>query len=63
VLDLAVPKSEFHNLWPGIAHQWPAYLGYATSFLTIGAIWLGHHGIFGRLRYANRSVTRLTCCC
>jgi TMEM175 potassium channel family protein len=38
VLDLAVPESELHDLWHGIAHQWPAYLGYATSFLTIGAI-------------------------
>ena len=42
VLDLAVPESEFHHLWHGIGHQWPGYLGYATSFLTIGGIWLGH---------------------
>ena len=34
-------------------HQWPAYLAYATSFITIGGIWLVHHGIFRRLQYAN----------
>jgi uncharacterized membrane protein len=33
-----------------------ALLGYATSFVTIGGIWLVHHGIFRRLRYANRRV-------
>jgi TMEM175 potassium channel family protein len=47
------------DLWSAIFHEWPAYLGYATSFLTIGAIWLAHHGIFRRLRYANRTVMRL----
>ena len=33
-----------------------SYLAYATSFLTIGGIWLTHHGIFRRLRYANREL-------
>ena len=23
--------------------MWPAYLAYATSFLTIGIIWINHH--------------------
>ena len=36
--------------------QWPSYLGYATSFLTVGGIWLVHHGIFRRVQYANRRV-------
>jgi uncharacterized membrane protein len=39
--------------------QWPSYLGYVTSFLTIGGIWLGHHAIFRRLQYANNSVMRV----
>jgi uncharacterized membrane protein len=59
VLDLAVPESEFHDLWHGIAHQWPSYLGFATSFLTVGGIWLAHHGIFGRLQYANSRVVQI----
>jgi uncharacterized membrane protein len=59
VLDLAVPESEFKDLWHGIGHQWPAYLGYVTSFLTIGGIWLGHHAIFRRLQYATSTVMRL----
>jgi uncharacterized membrane protein len=56
VLDLHVPESEFNHLWRGIADQWPSYLGYATSFLTVGGIWLVHHGIFRRVQYANRRV-------
>jgi uncharacterized membrane protein len=48
VLDIRVPVSEFHDLWSGIAHAWPAYLGYVTSFLTIGGIWLAHHTVLPR---------------
>ena len=59
VLDLAVPEKDFDNLWRGIAHLWPAYLGYATSFLTIGGIWMSHHGLFSRLRFVDRAVMRL----
>jgi TMEM175 potassium channel family protein len=59
VLDIAVPASEFNHLWRGIAHQWPSYLGYATSFLTVGGIWLVHHGIFRRVQYANRRVMEI----
>jgi uncharacterized membrane protein len=59
VLDIRVPADEFDNLWRAIIDQWPAYLGYVTSFLTIGGIWLAHHGIFRRLRYANNRVMRI----
>jgi uncharacterized membrane protein len=56
VLELSVPESSFDELWRGIVKEWPSYLAYATSFLTIGGFWLAHHGIFQRLRYANRRV-------
>ena len=59
VLEINVPESGFENLWQGIADQWPSYLAYATSFLTIGWIWLIHHGIFRRLQYTNSWVMRL----
>jgi uncharacterized membrane protein len=59
ILEVSVPESDFGNLWRGIAHQWPSYLAYATSFITIGAIWLVHHGIFRRLQYANSWVIRI----
>jgi uncharacterized membrane protein len=54
ILEVSVPESEFDDLWSGIAHQWPSYLAYVTSFITIGGIWAAHHGIFRRLAYANQ---------
>lgn len=59
VLEIAVPQAEFDHLWKGIADQWPSYLSYATSFLTIGGLWLVHDAIFRRLRLADFNVTRL----
>ena len=59
VLDIDIPASEFDDLWSAIFHEWPAYLGYATSFLTIGGLWLAHHGVFRRLRYADNRVMRV----
>jgi uncharacterized membrane protein len=59
VLEIKIPESEYRDLWHAIVHEWPAYLGYATSFLTIGGIWLAHHGIFRRLAFVNTRVMRL----
>jgi uncharacterized membrane protein len=59
VLDLRVPASAFDDLWAGIPHQWPSYLAYATSFITIGGIWLAHHGLFHRLHVVSATVMRL----
>jgi uncharacterized membrane protein len=59
VLEIAVPPTEFDHLWHGIANQWPSYLAYVTSFLTIGGLWLAHHGIFRRMESADSWVIRL----
>jgi uncharacterized membrane protein len=59
VLELNVPALEFRDLWHGIAEQWPSYLAYVTSFITIGALWMAHHGIFRRLAVADATVMRL----
>jgi uncharacterized membrane protein len=59
VLELSVPEESFNDLWAGIAEQWPSYLAYVTSFLTIGVIWMIHHGVFRRLAFADATVTRL----
>ena len=59
ILDVAVPASAFDHLWEGIAHEWPSYLAYVTSFVTIGGLWMAHHAIFRRVRYADATVMRL----
>ncbi len=58
-MELGVPEADFEHLWRGIADQWPSYLAYVTSFTTIGAIWLVHHGMFRRLAFADGVITRL----
>jgi uncharacterized membrane protein len=59
VFDLAVPASSFDHLWRGIAHEWPSYLAYLTSFITIGGLWMAHLSIFRRLQSANATIMRL----
>jgi uncharacterized membrane protein len=59
VLEISVPESAFDDLWQGIADQWPSYLAYVTSFLTIGGLWMVHHGILRRMRFADQTVLRL----
>jgi uncharacterized membrane protein len=58
VLEISVPEEAFTNLWQGIADQWPSYLAYVTSFLTIGIVWFVHHGIFRRMAFADAIVAR-----
>jgi uncharacterized membrane protein len=59
VLDINLPPSAYDHLFRGFADQWPAYLAYATSFMTIGGIWMLHHAVFRRLRYVNTAVMRI----
>jgi len=41
-----------------VAHEefsaWPRYVAYVVSFLTIGIMWLNHHGLIAQLRVVNR---------
>ena len=59
VLEIGVPEDDLDDLWSGIADQWPSYLAYVTSFLTIGGIWMAHHGIFRRLKSADATVMQV----
>ncbi len=59
VLDIRVPASAFEDLWQGMGDQWPTYLAYLTSFLTVGGVWLAHHELFGSLRYVDATLMRL----
>lgn len=59
VLEIDIPDSGFDNLWAGVLSQWPSYLAYVTSFLTIGVTWLHHHLIFRRTAWLDSMVMRL----
>jgi uncharacterized membrane protein len=57
VLDLKVPAS--HEVLSGLTHQWPTYLAYVESFLTIGIMWLNHHTIFNHVVRVDRPLLLL----
>jgi uncharacterized membrane protein len=42
-----------------LAGHWPAYLAYVVSFLTIGIMWLNHHGLFVRITRVDRPLLLL----
>jgi uncharacterized membrane protein len=59
VLDLKIAPGEVSHLWSALAGDWPSYLAFVTSFLTIGAVWLTHHSLFVRLRFVDPALMRL----
>jgi uncharacterized membrane protein len=47
ILDVKVPRVVAgSSLRSGLAEQWPNYLAFVASFLTIGIIWVNHHHMF-----------------
>ena len=42
ILEIGVDTSR-SDVGAQLLHLWPSYLAYATSFLTIGIIWINHH--------------------
>jgi uncharacterized membrane protein len=59
VLDITVPPTGGDHLGHKLATEWPHYAAYATSFLTIGIIWVNHHVMISRLRSADHSILML----
>jgi len=50
VLEIAVPHlEEPGQLGQALLDLWPSYIAYATSFLTIGIMWVNHHSVFRQL--------------
>ncbi len=50
VLELRAPLPgtlhEGEHLLDALLHEWPAYLAFATSFVTLLIIWINHHNLF-----------------
>jgi uncharacterized membrane protein len=59
VLEIGVSSDAGGHLLHAVAHEWPSYLAYATSFLTIGVIWIQHSAIIGSLGTADAVLYRL----
>jgi uncharacterized membrane protein len=57
VLNIEVPApGSGHSLGHELLHQWPTYAAYATSFITIGIIWINHHAMISRLARADHPI-------
>ena len=58
VLDLKVPRDlpDGRTLAGALLAQWPAYIAFASSFMTILIMWVNHHRIF---TLVGRSDSRL----
>ena len=55
VLNVEVPELGDKSLAHELAKLWPAYVGYAVSFLTLGIIWVNHHVVLRLMRAADRT--------
>lgn len=58
ILDVKVPlpREQGSFLARDLLAQWPAYLAYVVSFLTIGVVWLNHHATLRRLREVDHTL-------
>jgi uncharacterized membrane protein len=57
VLDIHVPAPESTgSLADALGEQWPSYVAYVVSFLTIGIIWINHHAMIRRLRAIDHGI-------
>jgi uncharacterized membrane protein len=60
VLDIPVPeRAGPHGLAHDLGHNWPHFVAYAVSFLTIGVIWINHHAALRRLIVVDHGVLAL----
>lgn len=56
VLELHVPRAaDLHGrLGDALFDEWPSYLAFVTSFLTILIMWVNHHNIFRAIRRVDQ---------
>jgi uncharacterized membrane protein len=59
VLEIHIDPSAYDELRHALLHEWPAYLAYVTSFLTVGSVWIAHHNLYARLRYVDPILLRI----
>ena len=55
VLEIGVGSTGGARLGHKLLEIWPSYLAYATSFVTIGIIWINHHHNMRAIGRADRS--------
>ena len=60
IIEIHVPAREHaETLGHELLRIWPSYLGYLTSFLTIGVMWINHHYVFELIARIDRTMLLL----
>src|SRR5207253_5322934 len=59
IFNVTIDKTAPGGLLAALLAAWPRYAAYAASFLTIGVMWLNHHGLFERIARTNRQLVFL----
>ncbi len=66
VLEFKVPEfaafgtpNNPKSLLDFLGNEWPVYVAYLTSFLTIGIIWINHHVVFKYITRSDRTLLNL----
>jgi uncharacterized membrane protein len=52
VLAIRLPPPD-QEVWPALLGQWPEFVAYVVSFLTIGIMWVQHHRLFTVIARSN----------
>lgn len=56
IFNVQLDKSAPGGLLAALLAAWPKYAAYVASFLTIGVMWMNHHGLFERLHRIDRAL-------
>jgi uncharacterized membrane protein len=56
IVPPALDKSAESSLIYELGKDWPHYVAYVISFMTIGIIWINHHAMISRLAQADHSI-------
>src|SRR6266508_2467529 len=59
MLIVSVDAPPHGDLGRELLDQWPAYVAYAVSFLTIGIMWTNHHTVFRQFARVDRPLLLL----
>ena len=57
ILEIRVPDpNAAGSLLLQLARQWPSYLAFLISFLSIGIMWINHHRLFTHIRRSDNTL-------
>jgi uncharacterized membrane protein len=59
VLEITIPAVKGEHLLRELLNEWPVYLAYFVSFMTIGAVWMEHSALVDALDHIDGVFMRL----